>query len=332
MHSTPLSRLLFLAVIGAVVVGWASAASPRGSAPPYAAITQVSGELQLTNSRQGQTIFEAERLTPGRAVTGTVRLSNTGTLVGDLSLEQVDVVDQPGANGGRLSGGVELDIEDVTGGGSIPIYEGPLAGVGTRALGKIGPGEGRTYRFIASLPDTGPPPGPAAGDNAYAGSRVSVRYRWTATAPDSSSGTDGTGETGGTGGTGETGGTGGTGGGSAVTRPRLWFRVDARRVLTRGWIDVLARCNRGCSLDAWAEFRKVRGARVRHRLSTLPLPGKTARIRLKLSKRTKRALVSAVRTRRPVVRVKVKLLAAGWSQMRTYTKTVSIKPPKPRRR
>jgi hypothetical protein len=317
--------MLGLTVLCAIAVACATTAVPGRSSEQRVTISQVSGTLQLTNSRSGQTIFQPQGLTPGRSVSGTVQLSNTGTLAGDLSLAQADVADQPGANGGRLSNGVHLDIEDVTGGSSIPVFAGRLATVGTRSLGPIAPGEARTYRFTASLGDTGVPLNPVLGDNIYKGSGVTARYVWTATAPDEPGGTDG----GGTGGGGTDAGTGGT---SIVsTPPKLWFRVDNRRLLTKGWLDVFVRCNRGCTLDAWAQFRKTKGVRVRHRHATLPLPEKTARIRLKLRPPAQRALGRAVASRRRVVRVSVRMLAAGWGDVRTYTKNVSVGRPKPKR-
>ncbi len=94
------------------------------------------------------------------------------------------MLDQPGVNGGKLSNAVHLDVQDVTGGGAVPVFSGQLAGLQSRALGNIAPGEARTYRFTASLPDTGAPPSPTSGDNAYAGSSLTARYAWTATAPD----------------------------------------------------------------------------------------------------------------------------------------------------
>ena len=48
-----------------------------------------------------------------------MQLANTGTLAGDLSLAQ-------------------LDIQDITGGSSVPVFSGQLGVLGTRPLGSIG--------------------------------------------------------------------------------------------------------------------------------------------------------------------------------------------------
>jgi hypothetical protein len=82
------------------ISGCAAAASSSVRAEPRAVISLVSGELHITNSREGQALFQAQGLAPGRSVTGTVQLSNAGTLAGDLGFQQLDVQDQPGVNGG----------------------------------------------------------------------------------------------------------------------------------------------------------------------------------------------------------------------------------------
>ena len=87
--SVPLTRLITLAAIFAVVAVWAGngLATPQ---PPRAILVDASGDLQVTNSRDGQAIFQANGLAPGGSVTGTVRVSNTGSLAGDLGLAQLD--------------------------------------------------------------------------------------------------------------------------------------------------------------------------------------------------------------------------------------------------
>jgi hypothetical protein len=285
----------------------------------------------VTNSRDGQAIFQAQGLAPGRSVTGTVQLSNAGSLAGDLGLEQLDVQDQPGTNGGRLSDAVHLDVDDVTGGSSVPVYAGQLGSLQSRALGNIAPGEARTYRFTASLPDSGAPPTPTGGDNAYAGSALTVRYSWKATAPDTSEGGGTGGDVGGTGG-GETG-VGGAGGGTI--EPTFSFYVVSKKVLKRGVLDVMATCDRACSVSAYAQLPRARGARkaakTALRKATLTVPGKAARIRLKLSKKSKRLLQKALRKKKKVVlRVTTSVAAASGGPAKTYSKKVVVKRPKRR--
>jgi spore coat-associated protein N len=338
MGSLRLSRGLLLAAILVVALACAGVARVGdGSADqPSVAITQVGGTLELGNSRAGQAIFQASGLAPGRSVTGTVQLSNTGSLAGELGLSQLDVQDQPGANGGRLSDGVQLDVQDITGGSSIPVFAGELGGLATQPLGSIAPGEARTYRFTASLPDTGAPPSPTAGDNAYVGSGLTVRYAWTATAPDE--GGDGGGTTGGGG---STGGSGtGTDGGSGTTPsavPTVKITVVSKNLLRRGVLDVMTTCDIACRVTTYAQLPKAKGSRkpakTKARTALVGTPGKAARIRLKLSKKAKKALVTALRRKRSVaLRVYAGVSAAQGGVPKRYTRKVSVRRPKPKRR
>jgi hypothetical protein len=292
----------------------ALAASSSGSAEPVAVINQASGTFQITNSLNGQAIFQAGGLAPGRSVTGTVQLSNAGTLAGDLGLHQLDVVDQPGANGGLLSAAVHLDVQDITGGNLVPVFAGQLASLQSSALGSIAPGEARTYRFTASLPDGGPPPTPTSGDNAYAGSVLSVRYSWQATAPDEGGGAGG-------------GGTGGT------EAPAFTFRVVSKKVLKKGILDVMATCDRACTVQAYAQLPKPKRARksanTRRKAATLGVPNKVARIRIKLSKKNKRVLTKALRkTKKVAMTVRLSVGAASGGPTKPYSKKVVVKRPK----
>jgi spore coat-associated protein N len=313
-YTRPLTRWMTLAALVAVT-GCAVAASSRAHAEPAAVISQASGTFQITNSRDGQAIFQAQGLSPGRSVSGTVQLSNTGTIAGDLGLEQLHVVDQPGMNGGLLSTAVQLDVQDITGGNLIPVFAGKLASLQTRTLGSIAPGQAHTYRFTASLPDGGTPPSPTGGDNAYAGSALSVRYSWKATAPDS-------------------GGGGGGGTGPSGTDPVFKFRVVSKKVLKKGILDVMASCDRACTVTAYAQLPKAKKRSrkrvvTRRKVATLGVPNKTARIRLKLSKKNKRALKKALRKKKKVaLTLRLSVGVAGGGPQKPYSKKVVVKRPK----
>jgi hypothetical protein len=312
-----------VAILGCAAV----AARPSPRDVPRAEISMVSGELHVTNSHDGQAIFQAQGLSPGGSVTGTVQLSNTGDLTGDLGFQQLVVQDQPGTNGGLLSNAVHLDVDDVTGGSVVPVFTGPLGSFQNQALGSIAPGEARTYRFSASLPDGGAPPSPTSGDNAYAGSALTVRYLWTATAPDPGDG--------GTGGGGETGGGTGGGGGGGVVDPTVRFSVVSKQLVKKGLLDVMATCDRACTVSAWAQMPKASGARkglkTSRKTTTLTIPGKAARIRLKLSKKSKRQLRAVLRKKKKVaLTVTLSVTATNGGTPKNYTKKVVVKRPKRR--
>lgn len=310
MGSLPVSRLLSLAAVCAVAVVWAGSGSAEPD-QPAAVLTQATGDLRVTNSQDGHAIFRATGLAPGGSVSGTVRLQNTGSLPGDLVLEQLEVRDQPGANGGRLSDIVSLDISDVTEGSSVPIFTGRLAGFGSRSLGAIGPGGSRSFRFTAVLPDGGLPRSAGGGDNAYAGSGLTVRYDWTATAT----------------------GPGPTPSGDPVVK----IRLRGKKLLRRGFLDVMTSCDIACRVTAYAQLPKPRRAKraqtTRRRSATLTVPNKTARIRLKVSRKAKRRLLETLtRRKRVVLKVKVGVRAASGPPSKTYTRKLKVKRPKPKRR
>jgi spore coat-associated protein N len=295
MKGVSVSRLLSLAAIFAVAAVCVGAGAARPERPPQAVLTQATGDLRLSNSADGQAIFQASGLAPGRSVTGTVRLANSGTLPGDLTLQQLDVADSPGPGGGRLSGITRLEITDVTGGSSIPVFSGQLPALGSRPLGAIGPGEARTFRFTASLPDM---------DNAFAGSGLTVRYAWNVSA-------DG-------------------GGPGPSEQPVATFKLNSKKLLTRRFLDVTASCNIACRITAQAQLPKPKrgkkAAKSRVRTATLTTPNKAARLRLTISKKAQRGLRQLLKKkRRAVVKVKLGVSPAAGGTATPYTKRATVK-------
>jgi hypothetical protein len=312
MRSRPLT-LLAVAGMAAAFSGGAVAGSP-GPGEPRAVISQARGDFGVANSRDGQAIFQAAALAPGRSVTGSLQLSNTGSLTGELQLDQLQVKDAPGANGGRLSDAVHLDVADVTGGNAVPVFSGQLGVLHSRALGGIAPGEARTFRFTASLPDGGAPPTPTSGDNAYLGSALSVRYSWKATAEEPSGPGDG---------------------GTTGSAPTVSWYVVSKRLVKRGWLDVFVTCDQACNTRAGARLVKVKrhrkSVKARPRSAAMTLPGRKGRIRLKLSRPNRRALTRTLRrVRRVKLRVQLNVASAAGGPTRTYRKTVRVKRPKAR--
>ena len=305
--------LAAIVAVSACAVAASSGADPR----PVAVVNQASGTFQITNSRNGQAIFQAQGLAPGRSVTGTVQVANPSALAGALGLRQLDVVDQPGANGGRLSNAVHLDVQDITGGNLVPVFAGQLASLQSKSLGSLAPGQARTYRFTASLPDGGAPPTPTSGDNSYAGSALTVRYSWQATAPDPNEG----------------GGGGGGGGPSGTGAPTFTFRVVSKKVLKKGILDVMGKCDRACTVTAYAQLpkakRKRKPAVTPRKVTTLPAPNKVARIRLKLSKKNKKQLKKALRKKKKVaLTMRLSVSAANGGPQKAYSKKVVVERPK----
>jgi hypothetical protein len=178
-------RLRRLLVPAAALLAFASVAvADRGGAErvPVATASAATGSLSITNSLTGGAILSATGLAPGGSASGEVTIQNSGTITGGFSLAGSDLTEAPGQGGGLLSQQVQLVVVDLM--EPRTVYAGPFGGLGSRDLGPIGPGEARTYRFTATLPDGGVAPTALGGDNAYQGASVRGTYVWTATGLD----------------------------------------------------------------------------------------------------------------------------------------------------
>jgi hypothetical protein len=166
-----------LLAVGAVVGSGASFTSK--SANP--SNTFSAGNLAQSNSKEGAAVLTATKMVPGTSTNGTVVITNSGDVAGTFTLSKTSLTDTPGANGGQLSGVLNLKVEDVTKAGSpISVYSGKVGAMGAQSLGSFAAGEARTYKFTVEFPDGGVPASATTGDNAYKGSSMSVGYQWDA--------------------------------------------------------------------------------------------------------------------------------------------------------
>jgi spore coat-associated protein N len=134
----------------------------------------TAGVLTHDNSDAGAAFMTIDDMVPGETRTGSVTLTNTGSVDGDLSLTQTSFVDTPGTNGGDLSDVLTIEITQ----GATVVYTGPLSGMGTEGAGTLVAGVATQYDWAVTFPDGGLPDGPTEDDNAYQGSSVDVRYDW----------------------------------------------------------------------------------------------------------------------------------------------------------
>jgi hypothetical protein len=213
------------------------------------------------------------------------------------------VRDAPGPNGGQLSQKLQLAVDDVTRpGAATQVYYGTLAGLDTRSLGRFAPGEARTYRFTAQLPDGGEPPSTTTGDNAYAGSSVSVRYTWRTTANAT--------------------------GGIPATPINLKLRLVTRKLLKRGLLYVYVRCDRPCRVASWAQLPvRRRGKRLltRPRSVRIATANKRGRVRIKVSRRARKVMNRQIRRHRRIgLRVYVRA-RDDLGNKRTVSKKITIR-------
>jgi Ca2+-binding RTX toxin-like protein len=115
-------------------------------------------------------------MAPGDAARGSVRIGDTGSGPGLLWLSPRNLT-QAG-DGAALARALRLRVMDVTSGSDAVVYQGSLAAFSPRKLIVLGPGDARTYRFVATLPDGGVPSAPGAGDNTLQGASAKVDFRW----------------------------------------------------------------------------------------------------------------------------------------------------------
>jgi hypothetical protein len=133
------------ALAGALAVGsGADFTSTSGST----ATTVTSGTLKQTSDKT--VIFNQGNLKPGDLVTGTVTITNTGSLRSIFTLSE-------GSVSNTFSSGVLTEkIEDVTGATPVSLYSGAFGGAKTTpmSLGTFAPGEARTYKVTVALAQT----------------------------------------------------------------------------------------------------------------------------------------------------------------------------------
>ena len=136
----PLATLL---VAGAVAVG--SGADFTSSSAHSVAVT--SGTLHHTNSRNGAALT-ISNIKPGDSKTGTLTITNDGSIDSTLSLEQ-----STWSSTFVAPGDLKLTIEKS--GSSTPLYDGNFGGVtGQLDLGALNVGDTTTVTYTVTMPST----------------------------------------------------------------------------------------------------------------------------------------------------------------------------------
>ena len=154
--------LVLNALLGLLALGLAFA--PPGEGAPKLQLASASGALSLSNSKEGAAIFRAAAMRPGEEASGSVTITNTGTVTGALTLAPAAPADTPGQGGGKLSNRLELLVIDVTTVSTpVTVYAGTLKQMDPTDVGALLPGQHRTYLFVATLTPNG------SADNALPG-------------------------------------------------------------------------------------------------------------------------------------------------------------------
>jgi hypothetical protein len=314
----PILIFLGLAALAAVAL----AQIDRAPAARAAAVA-ASGSFEVTNSRDGESIFAAIGIAPGGAAEGSVTIEDTGSAAAVLTLHRSELVDAPGVGGGVLSDLLQLSVVDVT----VPatprtVYAGPLASMPDQSVGKLEPGEARTFEFTTTLPAGGTP----GVQNAVQGASTTVAYAWMAEEAGEEEGSGGK-----TPGNGEEVAGGGSPGSSAGGPPGespppdgngavagrtavLDLTVPKLRVALRsGRLVAWTHCDEACRLTVRGRIRATagghhRGARVR--FATKRFAGAGAqRLRIPIPRGLRRWLRQAPEPKR--LRAKLRFVAVG---------------------
>jgi spore coat-associated protein N len=173
LKNLPLSKILLsLAAVSVVTVAAVGGTFANFTASPTTIASNAFASGSLTMSRSGSgAIFSASAMKIGDTATGSVTITNTGTLAGAYSLA--------GSSSGSsvLSNQLNLKVyKDVDGGTAL--YDGSLGGFSSVALGTFAAnGDSHTFYFHVSFPTTGTD----AGDNALQGLSASTTFTWSAT-------------------------------------------------------------------------------------------------------------------------------------------------------
>jgi spore coat-associated protein N len=165
--------LLTLAAVGAVSVATLAGTYANFTATPTTISSNALTAGSLTMSRSGSgAVFTASAMKIGDSASGSVTITNTGSLAGVYTLD--------GAESGSASMGSDLQLtiyKDQDNQGT-PIYSGSLSGLGSVNLGTFAAnGDAHTFYFHVSLPSTGS----ASGDNALQGLSATESFSWNAT-------------------------------------------------------------------------------------------------------------------------------------------------------
>jgi spore coat-associated protein N len=173
LKNLPLTKILLtLAAVSAVTVAAVGGTFANFTATPTSIASNAfaSGSLSMTRSGSGA-IFNASAMKIADSLSGSVTITNTGTLPGAYSLAG-------SASGSSvLSSQLNLKVYKDADGGTA-IYDGSLGAFSSASLGTFAAnGDAHTFYFHVSFPTTGTD----AGDNALQGLSASATFTWSAT-------------------------------------------------------------------------------------------------------------------------------------------------------
>ncbi len=150
--------------LGSAIFSGASFTSKSANSASLAAAS-----IQLSSSAANQAIVAASGIKPGDSRQGTIAIGNKGTAAGTVVLKST------GLSGTALAAVLDLEIADVTGGGSAQKWSGKLGSFGSVDLGSFPAASTRSYRFTLSWPV-------ASNEASLQGASTSLTFLWSGSA------------------------------------------------------------------------------------------------------------------------------------------------------
>ncbi len=159
-----LAPLAVLLAAGALAVG-SGATFTSATSNTISSVT--AGTLTQSNSKADQAVFSASDIRPGDTVTGSLTITNTGTLPARFSLTESSSVNEFSADN------LTLVITNKTTGAAV--YTGTFGGLvdgEKNELGVFAPGAAAEYEFVVTLAQGTP--------NTDQGKTANAAYTWDA--------------------------------------------------------------------------------------------------------------------------------------------------------
>jgi hypothetical protein len=135
------------AMAGALAVGsGATFSSTTGNT----ASGVTTGSLTQSNSKANAAVFNLTNMKPGDSVSGTVVITNTGSLKAQMSLVEAAVANT--TNPFSSAALLQESIQDVTNAAApVSVYSGTFGAAGTVQLGTWAAAEAHTYKVTVTL-------------------------------------------------------------------------------------------------------------------------------------------------------------------------------------
>lgn len=135
----------------------------------------TAGNLSMDNSKDGAAILSASNMKPGDTTSGTVDITNTGSVTGIFKLSKTALTNSDSTY--RMADKLNLEVNDCGTDGDCSsksnVYDGTLAGIGTDLpLGNYGAGVTHRYEFNVEFD--------GSADNNYQDANAKATFTWDA--------------------------------------------------------------------------------------------------------------------------------------------------------